>query len=482
MSQSTQPSPASMESTSDVSPVAIDASCRWPVLGLYYGAAVWLVLSAVAYLVASMSFHAPAMFADCAAFSYGRMAPLASNLLIYGFCIPAGWATTLWLLARSGRTPLAHPVWVMVGAKLWNIGILIGSVGILVGDASGFDSMEFPLYAAWALLLASLLIGIAGLNTLRNRTEREMHPAQWFAGLSVLWFPWIYVTAIALLQVAPVRGMAQGAMHGWFEAQLQVVLLGLTGVAALFYFLPVLKRQPLASRQLALFALITLIFCGGWTGVALSAPMPAWITTISKIMSVCLIMPVVAIVLNVWHLRSGSTTSEGRYLRFGLLSLILWTALIIVTNGTPLWKTIAFTLAQPALSQLFLQGFSVMIALGAAYHILPRIVGGPLPFPRFARAHFWLASIGIILVVLPFFVGGIKQGVDLANAEIAFTKVAGGTLMPIRVASMGQLLLILGHLLLVVNLVGLMVRLVFGQLKKFDNAPVGLTCTTEGRA
>jgi len=482
MSQSPQPSSITAVSTDGVPSASIDRSCRWPVLGLYYGAAVWLVLSAVAYLAASMSFHAPAMFADCAWMSYGRVAPVANNLLIYGFCIPAGWAAALWMIARLGRTTLAHGALLLIGTKVWNIGVFVGTIGIFVGDSSGFESLEFPPYAAWLLVLASLLIGISGLNTLRCRVAREMHPAQWFAGLSVLWFPWIYITAVLLLQVWPVRGMAQGAVHWWFLAQQQVVLPGLFGVAALFYFLPVLKQQPLPSRQLALFTLGTLIFCGGWVGVPLSAPVPSWMSVLSRIMSVCLVVPLLALALNVWPLHLNIKGGEARYFRFGFRALLCWMAIILIINGTGLWRMTAFTLVQPGLFQLWMQGFSVMISLGAAYYILPRVAGSPLPFPILAKAHFAIVAAGIFLVVIPFVVGGFLQGGKLANANLAFADMAAAVLMPIRVASMGQLLLILGHLLLGVNVVGLILHQVRKQVKAFNNEPVDLPGAAEGRA
>jgi cytochrome c oxidase cbb3-type subunit 1 len=460
----------------------IDASCRWPLLGLYYGAAFWLLVASVASLIASMSFHAPAMFADCAWLSYGRMAPLANDLLIYGFCVPAGWAAVLWLLARVGQTPLVNGAAVLFGTKIWNIGILLGSIGILSGGGSGVEALEFPLYAAWTLLLGAVLIGISGLNTLRARSEPLMHPVQWFAGLSILWFPWIYLTALIFLQMSPVRGMAQGAVHWWFEAQLQVVLLGLMGVAALFYFMPALRRDALASRQLAWFALITLILCGGWTGVPRTAPVPAWMAIISQVMCISLAVPVLAIILNLWHLRSADTPPEGRFFRFGIRSFILWTGGVVLLSGTGLWGTASFTLVDPALTQLLLQGFSVMVSLGVAYSVLPRIAGGALPFPRAARLHFWMAAVGILLVVVPFLAGGFRQGGSLAEVDIPFMEIASATLMPIRVGSMGQLLLIVGHGFLLLNVVALMIRFLRAQLKRFDNAPVTLAGTTEGRA
>jgi cytochrome c oxidase cbb3-type subunit 1 len=444
-----------------------------------------LVLSALAALVASMSFHAPALFADSAWLSYGRMAPVANHLLLYGFCLPAGWAAALWILARLGQCPLAHTGLVNIGSRLWHLGVLVGIVGIWRGDSSGFEHFEFPLYAGWLLLVGSMLVGVAGWSTLRQRTVPELHPAQWFAGLGVLWFPWVYVTAMGLLQVWPVRGMAQGAVHWWALAQLHVVLLGLLGIATWFHLVPALQRQPLPSRHLALFALVTLIFCGGWTGVPLSAPAPAWMPALSRVLSLFLVLPLLAVLLNLRSQRSsGGAVREvaSGFLRLGLVAWGLWTVLVVLAHGTAMGERLAFTLAQLALFQLLVQGVAAMTLLGAAYYILPRITGAPLPFPVLARIQFWLVAAGVLLVVVPLLVGGFQQGARLADAKLPFVEVAAGTLMPIRMASLGQLLLVGGHLALGVNLLALVLGLMRAQLKAIVDQPGSLSSPAEGRA
>lgn len=482
MSQSPSTAPASPEPANGPSRSCIDASCRWPLLGLYGGAAVWLVLSAVAALLASMSFHAPDMFADCAAFSYGRMAPVAQNALLYGVCIPAAWAAGLWMMSRLGGTPLVQGAMVVVGGKIWYLGVLVGVVGIAIGDSSGFEGVEFPVYAAWPLMVGALLIGISGLNTLRARREALLHPVQLFSGLGVLWFPWVYLTATIFLQATPLRGVAQGAVHWWTVANLEVVLLGAMGVAILFYFMPLFKQQGLPSRQVALFTLVTLVFCGGWVGVPATAPAPAWLSVLSQVMAVCLMLPLLGVFTSLRRLCSSPNTFEGRYLRYSLRAFVLWTGALVILNLAGAFKSLSFTLVQPALTQLFLQGFSLMASLAAAYHILPRITGRDLPFPGLARVHFWLASVGVLLVVVPLFVGGVKQASAWADVQVAVNDVAAGTLMPIRLATTGQLLLIVGHGVLLLNVVGLVMGMGRAFLKGFDNAPARVGAVTEGRA
>ena len=147
-----------MTATSPTTPEQIDSSCRMPLFALFGGAAVWLALSSCFGIIASLTFHKPAMFANWAVFSYGRAYPAWSHLLVYGFCVPAGLGVGLWVLARLGRVELAKPFLIAVGAKLWHFGVLVGLIGILAGQSSGFEWFEMPRFAAVILFAAFLLI------------------------------------------------------------------------------------------------------------------------------------------------------------------------------------------------------------------------------------------------------------------------------------------------------------------------------------
>src|ERR1051325_3568768 len=67
----------------------IDASCRWPLLTLFVGAVIWLVLNSVLGLITSIKLHAPGFLADCSWLSYGRVSPAQTNALMFGFASQA---------------------------------------------------------------------------------------------------------------------------------------------------------------------------------------------------------------------------------------------------------------------------------------------------------------------------------------------------------------------------------------------------------
>jgi cytochrome c oxidase cbb3-type subunit 1 len=430
----------------------IDASCRLPLLTLFGGAALWLVLSAVGALLASMSFHKPEMFADSMWFSYGRILPASKTWFVYGFGLPAAYGIALWIAARSGRTLLESPVAVAIAAKIWHLGVFIGSFGILCGASTGQVGFEMPRYAVFMLLVAAVMIGLFGLQTIHQRTVRELYPSQWFIITALLWFPWILSTAFVLLLVAPVRGLAQFAVLAWYVNNLHLVTFGLFGMAAGLYFIPKFSGKELYSRHVVLFTLCTLVLFGSWAGMSLGGPLPKWMGTLSSVAAVFAIIPVLAYIDSIRRSGGKAPAFEAR---FFCLSVPLLLAAVVLGAFSAFAVRTHFTLFTTAQSVLLLQGFLGLVALGGIYHILPKVTGFKLPAVGLARLNFYCALLGVLFIAVPFLFGGWKQGGQLLNPSGSFAAVAKSTLMPIRMASLGELLWLLGALCLAVNVFGI---------------------------
>ncbi len=156
-------------------PSEIDVSCRLPLLVLFISAAVWLVLGSIFALLGSLIFHKPELFSNSFTFSYGHLVSVRTTSFLYGAGIQPGIAFTIWLFCRLGRTPLAQPILVTVGAALWNLGVTVGVIGIFVGDATGFETLEIPRYAALIVFLGYLIVATLAVVTLHGRRERQLY-------------------------------------------------------------------------------------------------------------------------------------------------------------------------------------------------------------------------------------------------------------------------------------------------------------------
>jgi cytochrome c oxidase cbb3-type subunit 1 len=449
----------------------IDRSCCIPLLALFGGAALWLVIGSVLGLLASIKFHAPGFLADCPLLTYGRLQPAADDALLYGFCLPAGLGVVLWLLARLGQTPLRGAIVPIFAANLWHLGVFVGLVAIFIGDSTGFTWLEFPRGGSVPIFFAYLLLASWAMMIFAGRRERALYPSHWFLVAALLWFPWIYSTTNLFLVTWPVRGVAQAVIGWWFANNLTLVWLGLTGLGVVFYFLPKLSGRPLQSHYLALFAFWTFILFATWCGIPSGAPVPAWLPTISTVATACLIVPLILLVVIGWR-TVGFIQSEclagGPYafVRLGLGFFRLSLLLLIIMACPHHGHVLNFTWFGPAETQLRLYGFFAMTMFGAIYYLLPRAVGLEFPFPKLVRVHFWLSLLGIVLLVVPLAIGGVVQGLKLQNPDIKFDLSTQAMLPFLRISTTGLLLILLGNLLFFVNIMGLTLLWKLGLAKK----------------
>jgi cytochrome c oxidase cbb3-type subunit I len=438
----------------------IDASCRVPLLVLFGGAAAWLVVGSLLALAASLTFHMPDKFGDCPWGTYGHLQPAADDALLYGFCIPAGLGVALWIFARLGRTPLRGAIVPVIAAHLWHLGVLVGLVGIFIGDSTGFQWLEFPRGGSSLLFFAYLLLGLWAMMNFSGRRENGLFPSHWFLVAALFWFPWIYSTANILIVGWPVRGVVQAVIAWWFGNNLVFVWTSLVGLGAAFYFLPKLSGKPLQTYFYALFAFWTLILFGSMRGVPVGAPVPAWLPTLSSLNSMLLIVPIIVIAVIGWKTVVGGTGQACKggsfcMIKFGFVAFLLSTLMLVTTACPEMGRVTQFTWFGPAQTQLQLYGFFAITMFGAIYYILPRAVGIEFAFPKLIRVQHWLAMLGIFIFVASLAIGGWEQGLKLQSSGVAFADSTKIMLPFLRVSTTGLLLIVIANLLFALNIFAL---------------------------
>jgi cytochrome c oxidase cbb3-type subunit 1 len=442
---------------------AIDASCRVPLLVLFGGAALWLVIGLALALTASFTFHMPWAFGDHAWLTYGRVQAAANNAILYGFVVPAALGVVLWIFARLSEADLALPLVPVIAAHVWHLGVLVGVAAIFMGDSTGFSWLEFPRGASVLLLAAYVLIAISAMATFGARRNRVLQPSHWFLLAALFWFPWIYATANIFLVAVPVRGVAQAVIDWWFTNNLIFVWLALVSLGISFYFLPKFAGRPLHNPSLTFLAFVTFILFGTWCGIPQGAPVPAWLPSASTVASLLLFLPLLTIVrVFAKSIANPATHCKGGpfcYLRFGTAAFI-FSALMVISLGCPSFGLMA-QYTEYGMAQMYLQvlGFAAVIICGAVYQLMPSVMAAEWPFPKFIRAQHWLFMLGVALLVIPLGIGGVVQG----NNNYNFT--SGIVFM--QVSTMGFLLLLIGSLLFAANIIVLTIKWKFALMKAF---------------
>jgi cytochrome c oxidase cbb3-type subunit 1 len=452
-SESTASSPVASVTDAD----SVNASCRWPLLVLFSSAAGWAVLASFFQLIASIKFHSPDFLADSPWTTYGRVHDTAGSALLYGFGIQAGLGIALRICTGRATLPLARQWIVTFGATLWNLGVLVGIVGILGGDNTGYENLQLPHYAALLLFVGYLLAGVTIVFTLHGRRQPRLSSPQWFVLAAMFWFAWIFTTATGLLLFSTVRGVQQSVIDWWYSGNLTVVWLGLVGLGTGLYFLEKSRDAAGTRDYRPLFVFWTLILFGSWTGIPSSAPVPVWMPTLSMIATLALAIPLLTIAVTVYGgppgLRRNSDSSAGsRFIQFALAAWVAATALKVISALPEAASRIDFTWFVTAQSELNTYGFYAMMMFGAIYWIVPQVTGMEWPLQKAVRVHFWLAAAGVLFIVISLAIGGVAQGVKLNHASIPFIDVTAATLPYLRVSTMGDVLIFVGHLLFLSNL------------------------------
>jgi cytochrome c oxidase cbb3-type subunit 1 len=432
-------------------------------LTLMAGAVLWLLAASLLGLIDSLKFHAPGFLADAGYFSYGRVHAAQNAAFLYGFGVPAALGLGLWFLCRLGRATLAGPAVVVIGALLWNFAVMLGVAAILCGRGTGFDSFEMPIWCARLLLPAYLMIGLCALLTFHQREPGPLYPSQWFVVGSLFWFPWIFSTAALVLLVVPERGVLQASTAWWCAHNFDTVFLGFAGLASAFYFIPKLLGRPLHSHYQAALAFWSLALFGSCGGIPNGAPLPAWIISLAVVGTVLTSVPILAVGANFYqttHQELNALDADPT-LRFTYVGLIFWIiagAQQIVGVLPSVSPITDFTWFGAAQKELFHYGFFTLTVFGALYYIVPRLLGleNSAWCPRLLKIHFFFAFLGVLISYVSLLAAGLGQGILLDNAGNTFPDVMRRTMFPLRMSTLGDLLVAGGTVVFLLNLAGVL--------------------------
>jgi cytochrome c oxidase cbb3-type subunit I len=444
----------------------IDASTRGPVLFFFGSAIFWLLVGSVFALIAAIKMHAPDFLSAWGPLAFGRVRPVHHNLVVYGWATCAGIGVGIWLMARLCRARLVGGGILIVAAIVWNLGVLIGAVGILLGDSTSIEWLEFPTYATPLLFCAYALIAIWAVVMFRFRKPGHVYVSQWYLLGAFFWFPWLYATAQILLLLQPVQGSVQAAVNWWFAHNVLGLWFTPIGLAAVYYMIPKVIGRPIYSYYLSIIGFWTLALFYSWNGMhhLIGGPIPAWMVSASVVASIMMVIPVITVAIN-HHLTMVGHFEMLKYsptLRFTVFGAMAYTVVSLQGSAMAIrsWNaTLHFTQHTIGHSHLGMYGFFTMVMFGAIYYIVPRLVQWEWPSARMIRIHFWCTAVGILAMVLVLSVAGLIQGLALMDAKVSFAAVTNLTKFFLGVRTLTGLIIFVGHLVFAASFIMILLKL-----------------------
>ena len=427
----------------------IDQSARVAVAVWLASSIVWLLLGSVFGVMASLKMHMPDWLVSDPVLTFGRVRPAHLNVVAYGWASMAGVGVGLWLIPRLFKTPLVGERFAVAGGVVWNIGVLLGTIAILVGVTDGLEWLEFPWQLDAALVIAGALVAVPLLLTLIRNRAQHMYVSAWYLIAALVWFPMLFVTANIPGLFA---GAEQAILNWWFAHNVLGLWLTPLGLAAAYYFIPKIIGAPIYSYSLSLIGFWALALFYSQVGVhhLIGGPVPTWLVSLSIVTSVMMIIPVVAVAVN-HHMTVAPHFRLLLYsptLRFVVLGAMMYTFASIQGSIEALRSvnTIThFTHYTVAHAHMGVYGFYSFIMFGAIYFIMPRLSSFEWPYPRAIAVHFWLVFGGFAVYFWPLTVGGWLQGLAMLDPDVPFRDSVLVAEPYLIARSVGGILMTIGH-------------------------------------
>jgi cbb3-type cytochrome c oxidase subunit I len=324
---------------------------------------------------------------------------------------------------------------------LWNIMGVGAYLTLSNGMTQGREYAEL-IWPLDIMVMAGLLM--AGYNIFRtifSRKEKKLFVSLWYIMGTMIWMPMLYFVGNVMWQpLLPsaetnLAGFPSGGLTGiadvtwqWFYGH---NVLGYwfttSGVAIVYYLVPVLTRSPLYSHLLSLIGFWSIAFFYGLVGQhhILSTPTPGWLKTLAVIGSLGLFIPVITFLTNIWLTMRGNWGKiyESLPLKFVMVGTIFY---FITCIQGPLQaiqgfnRLIHFTNWIVGHAHLALLGTFSFWAMGAIYYIIPVTLRRRIYSPGLAEAQFWLVTAGFLLMMISLQVGGLIQGAMWLNGDTVY--------------------------------------------------------------
>jgi len=387
----------------------------WAVIGMFFG--VW---------VATLLAWPELTFVDEAWASFGRIRPVHTSGVIFGFGGNALIATSFHVLQRTARARLPDqfsPWFVLLG---YNLFCVIAASGYLMGITQSKEYAEPEWYADIWLVVVWVVYFLIYIRTLRRRKEPHIYVANWYYMAFILVVAVLHIVNNLAVPVSwghaksySLFSGVQDAMTQWWYGHNAVAFFLTAGfLGMMYYYLPKRAERPIFSYRLSIISFWGITFTYMWAGShhLHYTALPHWVQTLGMTFSVVLLVPswasagnALATLNGAWHRVRDDAT-----LRFMMVAAVFYGlstfegSFMAIRPVNSLSHYTDWTVGHVHAGAL---GWVAMITFGSFYALVPWMWKQERMYsPKLVEVHFWFALAGTIIYVFAMWNSGIIQG------------------------------------------------------------------------
>ncbi len=391
----------------------------------------WFTIMAVVYLVVGTLIGVyiaselawPFLNFDIPYITFGRLRPLHTNAVIFAFGGCTLFATSLYVVQRTGKTPLWSNKLAWFVFWGWNAIIVAAVITLPLGltQSKEYAELEWPIDLAIAVVW--LAWGLNFVMTIAKRKTSHIYVANWFFMGMFIMITYLHVVnslaiPVGLFKSYSLFSSVQDAMIQWWWGHNAVgfyLTAGFLGI--MYYFVPKQANRPVFSYRLSVLHFWALMFGYVWLGAhhLQYTALPDWTGSLGAAVSLAMIIPSWGGAINGMMTLSGAWDKlrTDYILRFLIMSLAFY-AMSTFEGPVMSSKTVNalshytdWTIGHVHSGAL---GWVGMVSAGALYHLVEKLWNTRMYSAKLVNAHFWTATIGTVVYITAMWVSGIMQG------------------------------------------------------------------------
>lgn len=403
------------------------ASLLWAIVGMMIG----VILAAQLYW--------PVLNFDSQYFQFGRLRPLHTSGVIYGFVVNILMGTSLYIAQRTGRCNLFNQSLSWMVFWGWQLVLFLALISLPAGYTTSKEYAELEWPIDLLIVLVWVLYAVLFFGTIAKRKVDHIFVANWFFAAFIIVIAMIFIVnnlamPVSLMKSYSVFAGAQDAIVQWWWGHNAVGFLLTAGVIGMnYYFIPKAADRPIYSYRLSVIHFWGLVGFYTWAGThhLVYSSVPIWVQNIGIIMSLILWLPSWAGAFNsAMTLLQNKEKLKSDYICLFFFSAILYYCL--ATFEGPLlairWFNMLAHNTEWVIGHVHsgALGWVGMSGIAVFYYFIPRLWNKTeLWSKRLIKWHFWLAHAGVAIYAIALWVAGIGEGymwlIQNENGELVYS-------------------------------------------------------------
>jgi len=431
---------------------------------------IWGIVGMLVGVLIAAQMAWPVLNFDIPWLTFSRLRPLHTNAVIFAFGGSALFATSYYVVQRTCHTRLFAPGLAAFTFWGWQAIIVSAAITLPLGITTSkeYAELEWPIDIAIALVWVAYAIVFFG--TLIKRKVPHIYVANWFYGAFILTIAILHIVnsmemPVSLTKSYSMYAGVQDAMIQWWYGHNAVgffLTAGFLGI--MYYFIPKQAERPVYSYRLSVVHFWALAFTYIWAGPhhLHYTALPDWAQSIGMIFSLILLAPSWGGMINGIMTLSGAWQKlrTDPILKFLIVSVSFYGMstfegpMMSIKTVNALSHYTDWTIGHVHSGAL---GWVGMVSIGAMYFLIPRLFDRKLYSVRLVEAHFWIATIGIVLYIASMWISGVMQGLmwRAVNADGTLTYSFVESVQAMHpfyiVRTLGGLLYLTGMLIMAYN-------------------------------